>query len=38
LRVLASLLAALPYALRDRRTIRRRATVDDAAILAWTVR
>lgn len=37
-RVLASLLAALPYALRHRRAIRRRATVDDAAILAWTVR
>lgn len=37
-RVLLSLLAALPYALRHRRTIRRRATVDDAAILDWTVR
>lgn len=36
-RVLLSLLAALPSLLRDRRAIRRRATVDDAAILAWTV-
>lgn len=36
-RVLGSLLQALPYALRLRRALRRRATVDDASILKWTV-